>query len=74
MPPYAFLANREIKDLDIGGHLLALSRVGVPYSKDDIPRPMRTSRLQGDAEADPAISRSAIPRRRCVTSTATRRG
>ena len=62
MPPYAFLANREINDLDMGGHLLALSRVGVPYSKDDIAKANADLALQGDAEADPTDLQKRYPK------------
>ncbi|TXC69246.1 cytochrome-c oxidase, cbb3-type subunit II [Sphingorhabdus soli] len=62
MPPYAFLANREINDLDMGAHLLALSRVGVPYSKDDITKANADLALQGDAEADPSDFQKRYPK------------
>ena len=52
MPPYAFLARRALKTDEIGGHLVALRRVGVPYSDVDIARASADLVLQGDAEAD----------------------
>ncbi|MFK7866644.1 MAG: cytochrome-c oxidase, cbb3-type subunit II [Alphaproteobacteria bacterium] len=36
MPGYPFLAEASIEDMDIKAHLVALSRVGVPYSDDQI--------------------------------------
>ncbi|MEP3915465.1 MAG: cytochrome-c oxidase, cbb3-type subunit II [Parasphingorhabdus sp.] len=38
MPPYAFLAKKELKAGDMSGHLRALSRVGVPYSLEAIEK------------------------------------
>ncbi len=44
MPPYAFLAERELRPGDMRAHLRALYRVGVPYTKagidaaDDYPQ------------------------------------
>jgi cytochrome c oxidase cbb3-type subunit 2 len=38
MPRYAFLAERDLAGYDAKGSLTALSRVGVPYSKDDIEK------------------------------------
>jgi cytochrome c oxidase cbb3-type subunit 2 len=52
MPPYAFLAERDLKTDAIAGHLVALRRVGVPYSDVDIAKASADLALQGDAEAD----------------------
>src|SRR3546814_9381784 len=38
MPPYAFLAERELKAGDMARDLTALYRVGVPYTKIDIAK------------------------------------
>ena len=38
MPPYAFLASRDLKPGDMSAELTALSRVGVPYTKDQIAK------------------------------------
>ncbi len=36
MPPYGFLARKELKSGDIGEHMKALRITGVPYSDEDI--------------------------------------
>ena len=36
MPPYGFLAQKELKAADIGEHMKALRITGVPYSDEDI--------------------------------------
>ncbi|PLK24355.1 cytochrome-c oxidase, cbb3-type subunit II [Novosphingobium sp. TH158] len=38
MPPYAFLAKRDLKAGDMSADLTALSNVGVPYTKDQIAK------------------------------------
>ena len=52
MPPYAFLAERELNAGDMTRHLTALSRVGVPYTKDDIEKANADLMAQADPEAD----------------------
>ena len=52
MPPYAFLAERELNAGDMTRHLTALSRVGVPYTKDDIEKANTDLMAQADPEAD----------------------
>jgi cytochrome c oxidase cbb3-type subunit II len=59
MPTYPFLAERELKAGDMRDHLTALSRVGVPYSKEQIPTARGLLR--------------AIPPQRYATMTATRK-
>lgn len=54
MPPYAFLADRELDAGDIGGRLTALYRVGVPYAKADLEKASEDLRVQADPEADAA--------------------
>jgi cytochrome c oxidase cbb3-type subunit 2 len=54
MPPYAFLADR---DLDLGNQkatLTALSRVGVPYTKADLAKADEDLKSQADPDADNA--------------------
>src|SRR3546814_5934216 len=48
MPAYAFLATRALKPADMRRDLTALSRVGVPYTKDDIARANDDIRAQAD--------------------------
>lgn len=52
MPPYAFLAERQIEAKTMSGHLTALSRVGVPYSKDAIREADADLLAQADPDAD----------------------
>jgi len=52
MPPYAFLAGRELNAGDMTKHLTALSRVGVPYSETDIEQANADLAAQADPEAD----------------------
>jgi cytochrome c oxidase cbb3-type subunit II len=51
MPPYAFLANRELAADGMQGHLQALSRVGVPYSKAAIAAANEDLKAQADPDA-----------------------
>tara|TARA_R110000782_G_scaffold167129_3_gene259090 strand:- start:9277 stop:10011 length:735 start_codon:yes stop_codon:yes gene_type:complete len=52
MPPYAFLAERELHAGDMSAHLTALSHVGVPYTKEDIEQANTDLAAQADPEAD----------------------
>tara|TARA_B110001454_G_scaffold142697_1_gene132508 strand:+ start:3271 stop:4005 length:735 start_codon:yes stop_codon:yes gene_type:complete len=54
MPPYAFLKDRPLKAGDMTAHLTALSRVGVPYSKEAIAAANADLAAQADPEADSA--------------------
>ena len=53
MPPYAFLAKKELDYRDIEAKLTAMKTVGVPYTKDEIAH--ATDDLE--AQADPFDSR-----------------
>jgi cytochrome c oxidase cbb3-type subunit 2 len=53
MPPYAFLAKKELDYRDIEAKLKAMEKVGVPYTKDEIAH--ATDDLE--AQADPFDSR-----------------
>lgn len=59
MPPYAFLAEREVKQGNMAGHLRALYRVGVPYSEEAI------AAADDDliAQADPNAESDALKKR-----------
>ncbi len=59
MPPYAFLAERELDAGDMTRHLTALSRVGVPYSKEAIAK----ANEDLAAQADPAADSAALKKR-----------
>jgi cytochrome c oxidase cbb3-type subunit 2 len=52
MPPYAFLAERDLNAGDMTKHLTALSRVGVPYSKEAIAEANADLVAQADPNAD----------------------
>lgn len=52
MPPYAFLAERELGQDDMRRHLRALSRVGVPYDESTIAAANQDLRDQADPDAD----------------------
>jgi len=52
MPPYAFLAAREIDSGDIAGHLRANIAVGVPYSDEMVEAAAADLRAQADPNAD----------------------
>lgn len=58
MPPYAFLAERELEPGDMRLHLRALYRVGVPYSAAAIAQANDDLAAQADPEADPRAFRS----------------
>lgn len=52
MPPYAFLADKDVELRNIAGHLKALHGVGVPYTPDQIASAEADLKAQGDPEAD----------------------
>ena len=52
MPPYAFLARRELFVPDAGANLRALKRVGVPYGKTQIDNAAADLMAQADPDAD----------------------
>jgi cytochrome c oxidase cbb3-type subunit II len=54
MPPYAFLAKRDLNAGDMSKHLTALRRVGVPYSKPAIAEANADLVAQADPNADSA--------------------
>lgn len=54
MPPYAFLAKKDLSANDMGKDLRALYRVGVPYSKKDIANANIDLAAQADPMADTA--------------------
>lgn len=54
MPPYAFLADRDLDTSNAKGHMKALANVGVPYTKTDIEQAASDLRGQADPDADNA--------------------
>jgi cytochrome c oxidase cbb3-type subunit 2 len=52
MPPYAFLAERELILPNFNANMKALRRVGVPYTQDQIDHAADDLRAQADPDAD----------------------
>ena len=62
MPGYRFLAERDLKTSDAAEHLVALRRVGVPYTDEHVEKAAEDMRLQGSADADPADLQRRYPK------------
>jgi cytochrome c oxidase cbb3-type subunit 2 len=62
MPPYAFLAEHDLKPGDMAAHLTALRDVGVPYTKKDIERANADLAAQADPDADAADLAKRYPK------------
>jgi cytochrome c oxidase cbb3-type subunit 2 len=62
MPPYAFLAERDLNQGDMAAHLTALTRVGVPYSAEQVAQANDDLRLQATAMADGRALIARYPR------------
>ena len=54
MPPYAFLAERDLRFADAAEHLKVLRTEGVPYSEEDIAKAGEDLRTQAFGEGDTA--------------------
>ncbi|MFA5970458.1 MAG: cytochrome-c oxidase, cbb3-type subunit II [Sphingomonas sp.] len=54
MPPYAFLASRDLDGKQMAAHLTALRRVGVPYSDEEIKQAEADFQTQATGEGDTA--------------------
>lgn len=54
MPPYAFLVERVLNAKDMDKHLTALSKVGVPYTKEQIAKAREDFIGQADPDAGAA--------------------
>ncbi len=54
MPPYAFLADRDLEFKDVAAHLKALRHVGVPYSDEDIANALADLQTQATGDGDKA--------------------
>lgn len=52
MPPYAFLADRELRTDDIADHVRANVMLNVPYTKDQIANATADVRAQSDPTSD----------------------
>jgi cytochrome c oxidase cbb3-type subunit 2 len=62
MPPYAFLAGRELEAGDMRGDLTALSRTGVPYDEAAIAAANEDLAAQADPDADTAALLKRYPK------------
>ena len=62
MPPYAFLAERELNTGDMSAKLTALNRVGVPYTATDIKKANEDLKAQADPMADSADLQKRYPK------------
>lgn len=62
MPPYAFLADQPVKADNMSGHLTALSRVGVPYTKEAIAAADADLVAQADPNAASAALKARYPK------------
>ncbi|MFP5395104.1 MAG: cytochrome-c oxidase, cbb3-type subunit II [Alphaproteobacteria bacterium] len=62
MPPYAFLAERELNAGDMGAKLTALYRVGVPYTATDIKQADADLKAQADPMAETADLQKRYPK------------
>ncbi|MEZ0244451.1 MAG: cytochrome-c oxidase, cbb3-type subunit II [Sphingomonas sp.] len=54
MPPYAFLAERDLPTGNMSGHLRALRIEGVPYTDRDIAQAEQDLQIQGYGDGDTA--------------------
>lgn len=62
MPPYAFLASRELRHGDIAERLKTLRAVGVPYSDDQIANAQADLTTQASGNGDTAALAQRYPR------------
>jgi cytochrome c oxidase cbb3-type subunit 2 len=68
MPPYAFLAKKELDYSDIEDKLRAMKAVGVPYTADEIAN----AGTDLEAQADPFASEASAMRKRYGAKTVNR--
>ena len=62
MPPYAFLADRDLQAGDMNAELKTLNIVGVPYTKTDIDKANDDLKTQADPLADPSDLQKRYPK------------
>jgi cytochrome c oxidase cbb3-type subunit II len=62
MPPYSFLARRDLEVKNIAAHLEALRAVGVPYTDEMIKSAAADLRAQADPEGDSAALLKRYPK------------
>lgn len=62
MPPYAFMAERDLDTSHIAEHLIAQRRVGVPYSDEDIAKAADDIVGQASTDGDAAAIAKRYPK------------
>lgn len=62
MPPYAFLADRDLDHGDMSAHLRAMARLGVPYSEEAIEKANEDLAAQADPMASPTELQARYPK------------
>lgn len=62
MPPYAFLADRDLDHGDMSAHLRAMARLGVPYTEEAIEKANEDLATQADSMASPAELQKRYPK------------
>lgn len=62
MPPYAFLADRDLDGKQIAAHLVAQREVGVPYTDEDIKQAAADFQTQATGEGDTAALKKRYPK------------
>ena len=62
MPPYAFLAEKKLDPGDMGAHLKAMIRLGVPYSEDDVAKANEDILIQADPMASTTDLETRYPK------------
>ncbi|MEZ5687803.1 MAG: cytochrome-c oxidase, cbb3-type subunit II [Caenibius sp.] len=62
MPKYGFLADNDLKVADPAANLTALTRVGVPYTKEDIANAAADLKAQADPDADAGDLQTRYPK------------
>lgn len=62
MPPYAFMAERDLNQGDMAAHLTALTRVGVPYSQKAIAAANDDLAAQANPDGDSDALKARYPK------------
>ncbi|MEW4467359.1 cytochrome-c oxidase, cbb3-type subunit II [Parasphingorhabdus sp. JC815] len=62
MPPYAFLAERDLDHGDMSAHLRAMRRLGVPYSEEAIEKANEDLAIQADPMANATELQKRYPK------------
>ena len=62
MPPYAFLADKELDTRDVEAQLLALRAVGVPYTEKDVEMASADLKAQANPDADAGVLAERYPK------------